>query len=130
MNKAEAREILKERIFYGDKQEDLKIIDKAIDYLLTLEEVVRCMDCVHYTNPEIGWCEYHSRTQAVDGSEWTLLPLIRRIDSKMRTDNLSVTRTTTSVTLIQTRPERPAHPFGGERRQDPQIRAVHRSSSR
>ena len=72
MNKAEAREILKERIFYGDKQEDLKIIDQAIDYLLTLEEVVRCMDCVHYTNPEIGWCEYHSRTQAVDGSEWTM----------------------------------------------------------
>lgn len=44
MNKKQAREILK-ATHYGDKDESIKLIDEAIDYLLELHEIVYCKDC-------------------------------------------------------------------------------------
>ena len=35
-----------------------------------IAEIVRCKDCTHYTNPEIGWCDIHSHlTSSLD--DWT-----------------------------------------------------------
>ena len=41
----------------------------AIEALRFQQELVRCRDCAHYTNPEIGWCDIHSHLTSSD--EWT-----------------------------------------------------------
>ena len=59
MTKEKAREILKAK-HYGDREESIKLIDEAIDYLLAQPEVIYCKDCTHYTDQALGWCDLHS----------------------------------------------------------------------
>lgn len=70
MDKAKAREILK-ATYHGDEKSSLEIIDEAIDYLLTLEDIVRCEHCKYFNNfvctyfdefrPEKHYCSYGER---------------------------------------------------------------------
>lgn len=70
MNKVKAREILK-GTHNGDMFESIKLIDEAIDYLLTLEEITLCKDCKYYNEftctyfdefrPEKHYCSYGER---------------------------------------------------------------------
>lgn len=52
--------------WYGDYLKLKSRVDNG-----ELVEVVRCKDCIHYSNPEIGWCDIHSHMTSTLLDDWT-----------------------------------------------------------